>query len=77
MLDSEWTLAWKLTGIALAMAVQFVLMTAVFWYYRKGRLLPENVAERQLWACSNQLPLRSTRNSPPSGPFGSFRGPVR
>src|SRR5262249_33087593 len=36
--------------LAAEQALQFLLMLVVFWVYRRRRMLPQTVAERQLWA---------------------------
>jgi tRNA A-37 threonylcarbamoyl transferase component Bud32 len=36
--------------LAAEQALQFLLMLVAFWVYRRRRMLPQTVAERQLWA---------------------------
>jgi serine/threonine protein kinase len=36
--------------LSVAQSGQFILMLVVFWWYRRRQLLPQTVAERQLWS---------------------------
>lgn len=36
--------------LSIAQSTQFGLMLMVFWWYRRRRLMPQTVAERQLWS---------------------------
>jgi hypothetical protein len=46
--------------LILSRILQFTVMGAVFWWYRRHRILPTSMAERQLWAIVFSYLLGST-----------------
>jgi serine/threonine protein kinase len=50
LLTSPLSIPLTLFGVGVSQLLQFVLMGVVFWSYRRRRLMPQTVAERQLWA---------------------------